>query len=364
MSDTGSDPEPTGVDTAELAGIFDAFIDTEAAERSIEIGSDHSHLFKTMGDLSSRSVLYSSSPEDTGVSRKRFARSSEAAGGQPSVRDETFTGKENRDPNEFQDEEVQNLDRYITYSDQDRRAGNGEQEDAIQGREEYDKDAQLSQQFPADEAADNTIAEIPKDFMAPSTRSQSKQKRGRRLALSPTPNDGDGDPSPKRQFRERTVNQKYPYQSDKCRTKLANSKGRSVKDKEVDNAVMQQVQGSAPKLTPRKSSITKKPKRTSNASTRSSVDVTLVKSATSTPASSVAGLEISNEFIEQHTDFWVEVKGSEDMGASIVSMQKASTLDKLIDFVESLDTDGASLSWTRCFLHWKVGNTLSSRVSS
>ena len=361
MSDAGPDPEPSGVDTAELAGIFDAFIDPEAAEQSLEIASDHSHLFTTMGDLPSRSVLYSSSPENTEVTSKRTARRSEASGGPMLVRDETFTGKENRDPNEFLDEEVQNLDKYITYSDQDRQDERLEQHEAIQGREECNSNAQVPQQSPANEAGEDIIAE---DFMAPSTRSQSKQKRGRRIALSPTPNDSDGDPSPKRQFRERTVNQKYPYQSDKCRTKLANSKGRSVKDQEVDSAVMQQVQGSVPKVTPRKSRITKKPKRTSNASTRSSVDITLVESENSTPASSVAGLETSNEFIEQHTDFWVEVKGSEDMGASIVSMQKASTLDKLIDFVESLDTDGASLSWTRCFLHWKVGNSLPSRVSS
>lgn len=359
MSDIGSDPEPSGVDTAELAGIFDAFIDTEAAEQSLEIASDHSHLFTTMGDLPSRSVLYSSSPEDTEVTSKRSAHRSEASGGRISVQDETFTGKENRDPNEFQDEEVQNLDRYITYSDQDRRL---EQQEAIRGREECNRSPQVPQQLPADEAEGDIIAE---DFMAPSTRSQSKQKRNRRLALSPTPNDSDGDPSPKRQFRERTVNQKYPYQSDKFRTKLTNSKGRSVKDKEVDNAVMQQVQGSGPKVTTRNPAIIKKPKRSSNASTRSSADVTLVGSEGFTPTSSVASLEVSNDFIEQHTDFWVDVKGSEDTGAAIVSMQKASTLDKLVDFVESLDTDGKSLSWTRCFLHWKVGNSfLPSRESS
>ena len=360
MSDTGSNAEPTGVDNAELAGIFDEFIDPEAAEQSHEIAADHSHLFTTMGDLPSRSVLYSSSPEDTEVTSKRSAHRSEASGGQISMQDDTFTGKENRDPNEFQDEEVQNLDRYITYSDQDRLQERRQQDEVTPCQEECNRDAQVTQQLPAREREKDITAE---DLMAPSTRSQSKQKRGRRLALSPTPNDSDGDPSPKRQFRERTVNQKYPYQSDKFRTKLTNSRGRSVKDKEVDNAVMRQVKGGGPKVTASHPRITKKPKRTSNASARSSVDATLVESEISTPGSSVAGFEIGNEFIEQHTDFWVEVKGSEDMGASIISMQKASTLDKLIDFVESLDGD--SLSWTRCFLHWKVGNIfLASRESS
>ena len=358
MSESGSNAESTGVSNAPFEGIFDVFIDPEAAEQALEIASNHPHLFTKMRDSPSHSVLYSSQPNGFDVAGDGSASSGEAAGDGSSVQEETFTGKEDCGQNEFQDEEVQNLDHFITYEEQDAlKQERCRLEEAKQRQEDCGRQHQASQHLSADsllqsdESKEETIAEVN---MAPSTRSQVKQKRVRKRAPSPTPADSDEDNNPKRHFRERTVNQKYPYQSDKLRTKLANSKGRSVKEKEVDSAVLQQMQVSGPKATARNIAARKKPKQTSNASTRSSVDVTLVGSEASTSASSIAGPELSEEFIAQHTDFYVEVKGSEEKGAAVVSMQKASTLDKLIDFVESFDPDGESLSWIRCFLHWKV----------
>lgn len=234
----------------------------------------------------------------------------------------------------FQDEEVQNINQHLTC-----------EKDARLAKETRDQGQIHDQNL--DQRSEE--GDIGQDAMA-LTRSQTRKRARKPRTPAQTLNDSDDEPSTKRTLRERTVTQQHPYISEKTRFTMSKSKGRAVKDVEVDKAVMKEMNGKNVKTQARVSTSTRgsakgKPLTTKRASTDSP-----------TPQSSGGVPEVTDEFVLHNTILYVEVLGSEDKGAAPIPFSACSTLESLLRFVNEtwVAHENAVLSSIRCFLHWKV----------